>query len=179
MNIIVNGRHLEVTPAIRSYAEEKVSKFERYLHDITEAVVTLSIEKKFRHKAEVLLKVNGVLIQAESVTGEIYSSIDEVSEKLDRQVKKYKEKLVSHRKGGSKPGVAASEGTEEKGAVKETAKIIKNKRFELKPMSPDEAAMQMELLDKDFYVFINDISNDINVIYLRQDGNFGLIEPAK
>lgn len=175
MNIIINGRHLEITPAIRTYAEEKVRKFERYLSDISEAVVTLSIEKKYRHKAEVLLKANGVLIQAEGVTGEIYSSIDEVSEKLERQVKKYKEKLVSHRKGGAK----TTEVSKKAAALPETGRIIKNKRFELKPMSPDEASMQMELLDKSFYVFINDISGDINVIYLRQDGNFGLIEPAK
>ncbi len=99
MNIIVNGRHLEITPALRSYAEEKVGKFDRYLSEISEAIVTLSIEKKYRHKADVLLKVNGVLIQAESVTDEIYSAIDEVVEKLDRQIKKYKDKLVSHRKG--------------------------------------------------------------------------------
>lgn len=180
MNIIVNGRHLEVTPALRSYAEEKISRFDRYLHEISEAVVTLSIEKKYRHKADVLLKVNGLLIQAESVTDEIYSAIDEVTEKLDRQVKKYKEKMVSHRKGGTKSAAAtATPETSEKTTEKETGRIIKNKRFELKPMSPDEASMQMELLGKDFYVFINDMSSDINVIYTRQDGNFGLIEPVK
>jgi putative sigma-54 modulation protein len=174
MNVIVTGRHLEITPAIRKYAEEKVGKFVRYLSDITEAVVTLSVEKKYRHKVEVLLKVNGVLIQAESVTDEIYSAIDEVSEKLERQIKKYKEKLVSYRKGGGKAAETAG-----KGASAETGRIIKNKRFDLKPMSPDEASMQMELLDKDFFVFINDISSDVNVIYRRRDGNFGLIEPVK
>ncbi|MDH4232332.1 MAG: ribosome-associated translation inhibitor RaiA [Nitrospirota bacterium] len=174
MNILVNGRHLEVTPALKNYAEEKIKKFERYSSDISEATVTLSVEK-YRHKAEVMLKANGMLIQAESVTGEIYSAIDEVSEKLDRQVKKYKEKLVSHRKGSAK-NAAASENP---ASLHEEARIIKNKRFELKPMSPDEASMQMELLDKTFYVFINDISGDINVIYKRQDGNFGLIEPVK
>jgi putative sigma-54 modulation protein len=174
MNIIVNGRHMEITPALKTYAEEKVGKFGRYLSDISEAVVTLSIEKKYRHKAEVLLRVNGVLIQAEGVTAEIYSSIDEVVEKLERQVKKYKEKLVNRRKGSAKTAGAA-----EKSAAPETGTIIKNKRFELKPMSPDEASMQMELLDKDFFVFINDISEDINVIYRRRDGNFGLIEPVK
>lgn len=175
MNIIVNGRHLEVTPALKSYAEEKISKFERYISDISEAVVTLSIEK-YRHKAEVLLKVNGVLIQAESVTGEIYSSIDEVAEKLDRQVKKYKEKLLTYRKGAQKTGE-----TEEppSAAAFEGSRIIKNKRFELKPMSPDEASLQMELLDKDFFVFVNDLSGDMNIIYRRRDGNFGLIEPVR
>lgn len=175
MNIIINGKHLEITPALRKYSEEKVKKFERYFSDITEAIVTLSVEK-YRHKVEVLLKVNGMLIQAESVTGEIYSSIDEVSEKLERQIKKYKDKLVSHRKAGSK---ASEKNAVPVPALRETGMIIKNKRFELKPMSPDEASMQMELLDKIFFVFLNDISGDVNVIYLRADGNFGLIEPVK
>ena len=173
MNIIVNGRHLEVTPALKSYAEEKLKKFDRYLSHITEAVVTLTVEK-YRHKAEVLLKANGVLIQAEGVTGEIYSSIDEVVEKLEKQVKKYKEKMVSHRKGeGKAPAVPAAAVTEP-----DQGKIIKRKRFDMKPMSPDEAAMQMELLDKDFFVFSNHSTGEINVIYRREDGNFGLIEPA-
>ena len=172
MNIIVTGRHLEVTPALKKYAEEKIRKFIRYLSNISEAIVTLSVEK-YRHKVEVLLKVNGVLIQAEGITGEIYSSIDEVVEKLERQVKKYKEKLVSHRKGEGKAGDTQLWST----AAEETGRIIKNKKFELKPMSPDEAAMQMELLDKNFFVFTNDSSGNINVIYRRNDGNFGLIEP--
>jgi putative sigma-54 modulation protein len=172
MNVIVTGRHLDVTPALKKYAEEKIKKFNRYLSNISEAIVTLSVEK-YRHKVEVLLKVNGVLIQAEGITGEIYSSIDEVVEKLDRQIKKYKEKLVSHRKGEGKAGGTQLKAT----AVEETGRIIKNKKFDLKPMSPDEAAMQMELLDKNFFVFTNDSSGNINVIYRRNDGNFGLIEP--
>lgn len=174
MKIIVNGRHLELTPALKSYAEDKIKKFERYSSDISEAVVTLSIEK-YRHKADVLLKANGMLIQAESVTGEIYSSIDEVTEKLDRQVKKYKDKSVSYRKDS----VRNSENEPALSSPDEGGRIIKNKRFELKPMSSDEAAMQIDLLDKSFFVFINDMSGDINVIYRRQDGNFGLIEPVK
>lgn len=173
MNIIVNGRHLEVTPALRSYVEKKISRFDRYLSNISEAIVTLQVEK-YRHKAEVLLKVNGILIQAEGITGDVYSSIDEVAEKLDRQIKKYKEKLVSHRKYEGKTETASEVKT-----PVETGRIIKNKRFELKPMSPDEAAMQMELLDKDFFVFTNDSNGEINVIYRRKDGNFGLIEPIK
>lgn len=172
MNIIVNGRHLEVTQALRGYAEEKIKKFERYLSNITEAIVTLSVEK-YRHKVEVLLKANGTLIQAEGVTGEIYSSIDEVVEKLEKQVKKYKEKLVSHRKGEGK-GTALPPAL-----ASEVGRIIKIKRFDMKPMSPDEAVMQMELLDKDFFIFANDVSGSMNVIYRRKDGNYGLIEPVK
>lgn len=174
MNIIVTGRQLEVTPALKNYAEKKIKRFDRYLSNISEANVTISVEK-YRHKVEVLLKVNGVLIQAEGITGDVYSSIDEVAEKLERQIKKYKEKLVSHRKSEGKPGALSPEIA----IAPEVGKIIKNKRFELKPMSPDEAVMQMELLDKTFFVFTNDNSGDINVIYRRRDGNFGLIEPVK
>jgi putative sigma-54 modulation protein len=173
MNIIVTGRHLEITPALRTYAEKKIKRFDRYLSNIAEAIVTINVEK-YRHKVEVLLKANGILIQAEGITGDVYSSIDEVTEKLERQVKKYKEKLVSHRKTEGKASAMTAEAI-----APETGRIIKNKRFELKPMSPDEAAMQMELLDKDFFVFTNDNSGDINVIYRRRDGNFGLIEPVK
>jgi len=174
MNIIVTGRHLDITPALKDYAEKKINRINRYLSNISEAIVTITVEK-YRHKVEVLLKVNGVLIQAEGITSEVYASIDEVVEKLERQIKKYKEKLVSHRKSEGKAIPAEMEAA----LPQETGRIIKNKRFELKPMSPDEAAMQMDLLDKDFYVFTNDKSGDINVIYRRKDGNFGLIEPVK
>ncbi len=173
MNIIVTGRHLEITPALKTYAEKKIRRFDRYLSNIAEAIVTITVEK-YRHKVEVLMKANGVLIQAEGTTNDVYSSIDEVAEKLERQIKKYKEKLVSHRKAEGKSMAIPAEA-----ATPESGKIIKNKRFELRPMSPDEAAMQMELLDKDFFVFTNDNSGNINVIYRRRDGNFGLIEPVK
>jgi len=170
MNIIVNGRHLEITPALRSYSVDKISKFEKFISNIGEAVVTLSVEK-YRHKAEVLLKVNGSLIQAESVTGEIYSSIDEVVEKLEKQVVKYKEKQQTFRKSDKKS--AAPVAGEKEGP----SAIIKYKKFEMKPMNPEEAVDQMELIDKNFYVFANQASGSINVVYRRGDGNYGLIEP--
>ncbi len=172
MNIIINGRHLEITPALRSYAEEKIGRFDKYISNITEAIVTLSVEK-YRHKAEVLLKVNGVMIQAESVTGEVYSAIDEIVEKLEKQVVKHKEKIHSYRKGEKKAAATVPAGASEKG------RIIKHKRFDMKPMDPEEAVNQMELLDKDFFVFASQISGDINVIYRRKDGNYGLIEPVR
>lgn len=172
MNIIVNGRHLEITPALRSYSEEKIGKFEKYISNITEAIVTLSVEK-YRHKAEVQLKVNGVLIQAEDITGEVYSSIDGVVEKLEKQVIKHKEKHSSHRKGEKKSLEAQDLAVPEKGI------IIKHKSFDMKPMGSEEAVQQMELLGKDFFVFVNDMSSDINVVYRRKDNNYGLIEPTK
>ncbi len=172
MKVIVNGRHLEITPALRSYSEEKIGKFEKYVSNITEAIVTLSVEK-YRHKAEVHLKVNGIMIQAESVTGEVYSAIDEVVDKLEKQVVKYKEKNHAYRKGEKRAMEPAPETAVESG------RIIKHKRFDMKPMSSEEAVSQMELLDKDFFVFANPSSGDINVVYRRNDGNYGLIEPVK
>ncbi len=172
MNIIINGRHLEITPALRNYAEEKIGKFDKYISNISEAVVTLGVEK-YRHKAEVLLKINGVMIQAESVTGEVYSAIDEVVEKLEKQIVKHKEKLHSYRKGEKRVLEAVATPPTEKG------RIIKHKKFEMKPMDPEDAVNNMELLDKDFFIFANLTSGDINVIYRRKDGNYGLIEPTR
>lgn len=171
MNIIITGRHLELTDNLKGYAEEKIKKFKKYINNITEVAITLSVEK-YRHKAEVLLKVNGVMIQAESITGEMYSSIDDVVEKLERQVKKYKEKWLSYRKGEEKTPITLK-------SEEPFPAIIKKKSFDIKPMSPEEAAMQMELLDKNFFVFTNVSSGSINVLYKRKDGNLGLIEPVK
>ena len=172
MNIVINGRHMEITDALKSYASDKVSKVEKYLPEGTEAVVTLEVEK-FRHKAEVLIKVNGILIQAHEETEEMYSSIDKVMDKVGRQVRKYKEKLKGH-KGRGEELVLPETGVE----VERIPEIIKIKRFDMKPMTPEEAVMQMELLDKDFFVFSNASTGHVSVIYKRKDGNVGLIEPV-
>lgn len=181
MNIIVTGRHLEVTPALRSYAEEKIKKVGKYFNNVTEAIITLTVEK-YRHKAEVQLRANGVLIQAEEVTNEMYSSIDQVMDKIERQIKKFKEKLTRHKGRGEGEATSLLEET----AITERAegkegppRIIRRKRFAMKPMSPEEAVMQMELLDKDFFIFENESTGNLNVIYRRRDGNVGLIEPMR
>lgn len=177
MNITVNGRNVEITPALKSYSEEKIGKFDRYLSNISEAVVTLSVQKH-RQRAEVLIRANGFLIQAESTTEELYSAIDEVADKLDRQIKKIKEKLSSHRVGENvKAKLAPHEAPEP--ADDEMGVIIKRKSFDMKPMQADEAAMQMEMLGKNFFVFTNAENSEINVLYKRTDGNYGLIEPVK
>ncbi len=173
MNIVTSARHLELTQALKNYAEEKVAKFDRYLSNISEAKVTLILEKNI-HKAEILLNVNGILIWAESSTGDIYSAIDEVIDKLDMQVKKYKGKLNSHRKGESGKTVPGALSPADEGG-----RIIKTKRFGIKPMTPEEASLQMELLDKNFFIFTDASTGQINVIYKRNDGNYGLIEPMK
>jgi putative sigma-54 modulation protein len=176
MNIVVNGRNVEVTPSLRQYAEEKIGKFEKFKANISEAVVTLSIQKH-RHKTEVLIKANGTMIQAEGVTDELYSSIDDVVAKLDKQIKKLKGKQTNHRKSDPKLKNTV-EPTED--LPQDTGKtIVKKNLTDMKPMSPEEASMQMELMDRGFLVFINSGNSRVNVIYRMNDGNFGLIEPGK
>ncbi|MCI4626683.1 MAG: ribosome-associated translation inhibitor RaiA [Candidatus Magnetoovum sp. WYHC-5] len=180
MNINITSRNFEITSAIKSYTEKKINKLEKFLSPVTETTIILSVEKH-RHKVEVLINVNGHHIQAEAITSEMYSAVDEVMEKLDRQIKKYKEKVGSKRKEGSKVASEAEEGDTviPHDEEKESIKIIKKEQLKVKPMSPEEAAMQLDLLERDFFVFKNDKSTDINVIYKRKDGDLGLIEPAK
>jgi putative sigma-54 modulation protein len=162
---------MDLTQNLKDYAEDKISRFPKYLGNISEATVTLSVEK-YRHKAEVLLKANGSFIQAESTTEEMYASIDDVVEKLARQIRKFKDKNVSLRKSKDK-----SESLPESEEAIPT--IIKNKSYNLKPMSVEEASMQMDLMGREYLVFTNASSGDMNVLYKRKDGNFGLIEPVK
>ena len=172
MNVTVKGRHMDITDALKSYAVEKVTKVGKYLPESSEAQITLAVEK-FRHKAEVLIKTNGILIQASEESEEMYASIDKVMDKLNRQVKKYKERLKGHKGVGLEKG-APAEHVEEGEKIPE---IIRTKRFDMKPMTPEEAVMQMDLLDKEFFVFANVNTGAVSVIYRRRDGNVGLIEP--
>jgi len=176
MQVNVIGRHIEVTDALRQYATEKFGRLDKYLPKAVQVVITLAVVKKVHHIAEVAIKSNGVLIQASEETGEMYSAIDLLVEKIERRVRRYKEKLVDHKHQGGRaedyPGSPSSQPEDR------IPQIIKTKRFDLKPMAPEEAVMQMELLDKDFFIFANAGSGHVNVIYKRKDGNVGLIEPA-
>ena len=175
MQVSVVGRHIEVTDALKQYATDKFSRLEKYLPKTVQAVITLSVVKKVHHIAEAAIKSNGVLIQASEETEEMYSAIDLLIEKIERRVRRYKEKLVDHKQHtGRTEGAAASSPAEDR-----IPQIIKTKRFDLKPMQPEEAVMQMELLDKDFFIFSNAGNGQVNVIYKRKDGNVGLIEPAR
>ncbi len=175
MQVTVNGRNIEVTEALKQYATDKFSRLEKYLPKSVTVTITLSVVKKVHHTAEAVIKSNGLLIQASEETGEMYSAIDLLIEKIERRVKRYKEKLVDHKHQSSK----AEAGSVRALSVEERIpQIIKTKRFDLKPMLPEEAVMQMELLDKQFFIFANVLSGSVNVIYKRKDGNVGLIEPA-
>lgn len=177
MKIVFKGKHIEVTNAMRNYIEKRLNKIERHFDHILEVIVTLSVEKN-RQIVEVTLQASRALIRAEEETDDMYASMDKVADKLERQIQKYKDKYLkkSHpgteRKGLDKEGVNVEDSESN-----EIAKIVKTKRFAIKPMSVEEAAMQMDLLGHNFFVFANDNTNKVNVLYKRKDGNFGLIEP--
>lgn len=177
MDITVIGRHLEATEALKQYATERFRKLERYLPRNCHATITLSVVKKVHHIADATIKADGTLIQASEETAEMYSSIDLLYEKIHRRVRKYKEKLTDHK---HQTGVADLVNAAPAAPHPEDRipQIIKTKRFDLKPMLPEEAVMQMELLDKPFFIFANAGSGHVSVIYRRKDGNVGLIEPA-
>jgi putative sigma-54 modulation protein len=177
MQITVIGKHLEATEALKQYATERFQRLEKYLPRNSQASIFLSVVKKVHHIAEASIKADGVLIQASEETAEMYSSLDLLYEKIERRVRKYKEKLTDHKHhpGLSELVNAAPAAPHPEDRIPQ---IIKTKRFDLRPMMPEEAVMQMELLDKPFYVFTNARSGNITVIYRRNDGNVGLIEPA-
>ncbi len=178
MQVTVVGRHIEATEALKQYATEKLSRLEKYLPKTIQVVVTLSVVKKVHHIAEAVIKSNGLLIQASEETEEMYSAIDLLMAKLERRVRRYREKLIDHKHQSSKAD-AVARASESSHPEDRIPQIIKTKRFDLKPMQPEEAVMQMELLDKEFFIFANATSGHVNVIYKLKDGNVGLIEPAE
>jgi putative sigma-54 modulation protein len=177
MKIIFKGKHIEVTDAMRNYIEKRLNKIERHFDHILEVIVTLSVEKN-RQIVEATLQASRALIRAEEETDDMYTSIDKVADKLERQIQKYKEKYFQKPHPGTERKSLVNKGViVEDNESNKIAKIVKTKRFAIKPMSVEEAAMQMDLLGYNFFVFANDNTNKVNVLYKRKDGNFGLIEP--
>lgn len=178
MDINVTFRHIDPSESLRAYAEEKASKIEKYFDFPVEVHIVLAVEK-FRRMADVTLSVNGNVIKAVEETEDMYSSIDQVMDKIEKQIKRYKDKnkkrRLENRKSEESLAVDESEEISDQaldGPVIEIEKLV------AKPMDPEEAAMQLTLSQQDFLVFRNSISREINVIYKRKDGNLGLIEPA-
>ncbi|RLB33285.1 MAG: ribosome-associated translation inhibitor RaiA [Deltaproteobacteria bacterium] len=178
MDITVSFRHTEPIESLKAYAEEKMSKMKKYLDTPLEAHIVLSIEK-FRHQADVTLSVNGTRIKGVEETGDMYSAIDQVMDKIEKQLKRHLAKIRSRRPENIKGEDAlALEEAVEAGEMEREERTIEVEPLVAKPMDPEEAAMQLELSQQDFLVFRNARSREINVIYLRRDGNLGLIEPA-
>ncbi len=180
MQIATTVRHMEPSDALKSYAEEKLDRIKKYIDEPIVAQVFMTVEK-IRHSAEVTITAKGITIKAAEETNDMYSAIDVVVDKIERQLRRYKERIKEH-----KPAEVVRERKVLKSVVeaesieqRKEPVIIRSKTFSIKPMSVEEAVMQMDLLHKDFLVFTDSGTENINVIYRRRDGNYGLIEPAK
>ena len=173
MRFTITGRNIEVTQGLREAVEDKLGKLDRFFAPATEAVVRLSVQKDIQ-KIEVTIPVKGHIIRAEESSSDMYVSIDLVEEILERQLKKYKNKLIDKKQ--SAPSFSEA-FLQEDASAEEEIQIVKSKKFAVKPMDPDEACVQMELLGHNFYVFLNADTEEVNVVYKRKGGTYGLIEP--
>ena len=179
MDITVTFRHTEPIESLKAYAEEKVSKLKKYLDFPTEAHVVLSVEK-FRHQADVTLSLDGTRIKGVEETGDMYSAIDQVMDKIEKQVKRHLSKIRDHRSEnmkGEDESMSEEAEADEAVGLDQTERVIQIEKMVAKPMDPEEAAMQLDLSSQDFLVFRNAKSREINVIYKRGDDTLGLIEP--
>ena len=174
MRYIISGKNITVTEGLKTAVQDKLSKLERYFTPDTEVVVTLSVEKE-RQKIEVTIPVKGNIIRSEQVSNDMYVSIDLVEEVIERQLKKYRTKLVTKQQNAS--AVFKQEFLDGAADEDEEIEIIRTKKFSMKPMYPEDACVQMELLGHDFFVFINAETEDVNVVYKRKGNTYGLIEP--
>ena len=174
MNFVIVGKNIEVTPGLKSAVEDKIGKLERYFTPETEIHVTLSVEKE-RQKIEVTIPVKGNIIRSEQVSNDMYVSIDLVEEVIERQLKKYKNKIIDRKQSGG--DFFKQEFIEKEYEEDESIKIVRTKHYDVKPMDPEEACVQMELLGHNFFVFCNSETNQINVVYKRKGNTYGIIEP--
>lgn len=173
MNIKVNGKNIPVTEGLRDAVEKKLFKLEKFFSPNVNANATLSVQKN-KQKIEVTIPFNGVILRAEEGNDDMYSAIDLVVDKLERQIRKQKTKLEKRKYGDALkfqfiPDYSNDDNND--------FKIVKNKKFPVKPMSEEEAILQMELLGHNFFVYTNADTSDINVVYKRKDGQYGLMEP--
>ena len=179
MRLQVKGKNVEVSDSVRRYAEEKLGKLDKILADPTQVELELAVERNpsiaDNHVAEATIWTKGPTLRAREAAPDVRASIDQLVDKLERQVRRYRDKRRRHTKGASSNGaipdvmpVVPSE---------EEPVIVKTKQFAVKPMTPEEAVLQLELIGHDFFVFRNADSDEVNVVYRRVDGNYGLIEP--
>lgn len=184
MNVVVTGRHMEMTDALRSYIEGGLGKIESHFDKVMDADVVLEVQKH-RHIAEVNLHANGVRIHGKEASSDMYASVDAVMEKLERQVRKYKDRINQHKPRGAKEtkdylhqiiSVEPEEKTTET-VESFSHRVVHHEKLQMKPLSVEEAVLQIELLDEPFLVFSNAETSQVNVLYRRDDTTYGLIEP--
>jgi len=175
MRVIVSGKNISVRPSIREYIEGKLDKFDKYFNSDVDVKVTLGVERN-RHTVEITMPLkHGVTFRAEETSEDMYSSIDMVMDKLTKQMRKHKTKIEKRYHKHASIKTAAIPDYE---GETEDKQIVRTKTFPIKPMDPEEAVLQMEMLNHDFFVFLNGDTDEVNVVYIRKDGNYGLIEPT-
>ena len=179
MQLIISGKNLEVSDWLKEYVEKKIGKLDRYLPALAEARVELALEKTKNTKksqvVQVTLRTNGTVMRGEERSSDFTVAIDTVAEKLYKQIERYKGKHAHGRTQGEKAPLPQEA---EAPISTEPPHIVRTKRFPTPPMTEEEAIEQMELLGHNFFVFTNREHGKINVLYRRNDGNYGLIEPA-
>ena len=176
MKIKIFGKNIEVTEGIRSAVEEKIGKLDKYFAEETRVDVTLSVNKN-EQKVEVTIPVKGRIIRAEEISDDMYVSIDMVEETIERQLVKYKNKIIDKKKSIKEAFTETYIEAEYEDEEEDQIKIKKTKRFGIKPMDPEEACVEMELLGHNFFVFLNAETEEVNVVYKRKGNTYGLIEP--
>lgn len=174
MRFTITGKNIDVTDGLRSAVYEKLGKLDKYFGTEIEAIVTLSVEKE-RQKIEVTIPIKGSIIRAEEVSNDMYVSIDLVEEVIERQLRKYKNKIIDSKQAA--PEFSSYFVNNDYVEDEPEIKIVRSKRFGVKPMNPEEACIQMELLQHNFYVFFNSDTEEVNVVYKRKNNTYGLIEP--
>ena len=176
MRISITGKNIAVSDYLNDLVNKKVGKLERYFPRDADVFVTLSVEKN-RHIVEVTIPYEGGVIRGEEITGDMYASIDNVLDKLEKQIIRHRTRLEKCLRVGAVREIETRFGAELDEADEEGPKIVRVKRFAIKPMSEEEAMLQIEMVGHSFYVFLNSETNQMNVLYKRKDGNYGLIEP--
>ena len=173
MKYTIIGKNIEVTEGLKASVQDKLGRLEKFFADDTDVYVTFSVEKE-RQKIEVTIPMPKHIIRAEQASDDMYVSIDLVVEVIERQVTRYKKKIVDREQNAS---LFQSDFFEVDEEEDEEVKIIRSKRFAVKPMYPEDACVQMELLGHNFYVFSNAETDEVNVVYKRKGNTYGLIEP--
>lgn len=174
MRYTITGRNIEVTPGLKAAIEKKIGKLEHFFTPDTEVIAALSAQKD-RQKIEVTIPVKGSTIRAEESSTDMYVSIDLVEEVIERQIRRYRKKLIDKKQAAVSFSQAFMEEDDE--SQDDEIQIVKSKKFAIKPTVPDEACLQMEMLGHNFYVFLNADTDEVNVVYKRKNGTYGLIEP--
>lgn len=180
MKIVITGRNVDLTNSFKDLVEKKIKRFDRMFNDNTSANVTVTVEKN-RHTVEITIFNNGMFFRAEDTSHDMHESLDRVIYILSRQFRKNKTKLEKRLKSGSIANLIADlETPEENEPIEEELeyKLLRTKRFSVKPMSVDEAILEMNMIGHDFYIFKNEANNEFNVVYIRKDGKYGLLVPT-